>query len=59
MEKFVPQKDEKNVISLRISYSLLQEVYEKAVQFEMSRNELIIQCIQYALAHTDDTPSNL
>lgn len=54
MEKFVPQKDEKEVISLRISHHLLDEVDSKATRFAVSRNEFINQCIKYALANMED-----
>ena len=45
MEKFYPVKPEKEVISMRISTSVLQEVDQKANEFGISRNELINQCI--------------
>ena len=48
MEKFYPVKPEKEVISMRISISVLQEVDQKANEFGISRNELINQCIAYA-----------
>lgn len=54
MEKFVPRKDEKEIISLRISLRLLEEVDTQAAFFEMSRNAFINQCIQYALANMED-----
>lgn len=53
MEKFLPKKPEKEVISMRISTELLAEVDAKAAAFDISRNELINQCIAYALGHMD------
>ena len=49
MVQFNPQKEEKEVISLRISTNMIKELDEKANLFEMSRNELIIQSIRFAL----------
>lgn len=51
MRKFIPKKSEKEVISLRIPARLLEEVDAKAARFDLSRNELIIQCIEYALSN--------
>ena len=49
MVQFNPQKEEKEVISLGISTNMIKELDEKANLFEMSRNELIIQSIRFAL----------
>ena len=56
MEKFVPKKDEKDVSSLRISLSLLEIIDRKAAAIDISRNQFVIQCIEYALANMDDEP---
>lgn len=56
MEKIVPKKDEKDVISLRISLSLLEIIDRKAAAIDISRNQFVIQCIEYALANMDDEP---
>ena len=53
MEKFLPQKIEKEVISMRIASDMLANIDKKATKFEMSRNELINQCIAFALANMD------
>ena len=49
MANFVPRKPEKDVISVRISTELLAELDEKAAMNDISRNELINQCIRFAL----------
>ncbi len=54
MEKFLPRKPEKEVISMRLSLELLAEVDQKAAKFDISRNELINQCIRFALDHMDE-----
>lgn len=54
MEKFLPKKQEKEVISMRISSELLAEIDRKAASTDISRNEFINQCILFALAHLED-----
>ena len=51
MAKFVAHKPEKDVISMRISTDILQILDDKAAQIGISRNELINQMIQFALAN--------
>ena len=58
MEKFLPKKPEKEVISMRISSDLLALVDHKAADAEISRNEFINQCILYALGHMDENSHN-
>jgi predicted HicB family RNase H-like nuclease len=53
LEKFVPRKPEKEVISMRISTDVLAQLDAKAAAFEISRNELINQCIAFALANME------
>ena len=54
MANFVPKKPEKDVISVRISTELLAELDDKAVLNGISRNELINQCILFALSHMEE-----
>ena len=49
LEKFLPKKVEKEVISMRISTEILAELDTKAAAYDISRNELINQCIKFAL----------
>ena len=53
LEKFVPRKPEKEVISMRISTDVLAQLDAKAAAFEISRNELINQCLAFALANME------
>lgn len=53
MEKFIPRKKEKEVISMRISSEILSEIDEKAARIDISRNEFINQCIVFALANME------
>jgi metal-responsive CopG/Arc/MetJ family transcriptional regulator len=55
MERFFPKKQEKEVISIRISTDLLATVDRKSASFDISRNEFINQCISFALEHMEDT----
>ena len=53
MEKFKPSKinTEKVVISIRIDINTLEEIDKEKI--EISRNELITQCIDFALSNID------
>lgn len=53
--KFKPKKEEKEVISFRISKELLARIDRIATENSLSRNELMVQCIEYALANQDTT----
>ena len=54
LEKFVPKKPEKEVISMRIPTEVLAQIDAEADACDISRNEFINQCIAFALAHMDD-----
>lgn len=58
MKQFKPKREEKEVISLRISTTLLRELDEKAAIYDMSRNELIVQSIRFALDNISDYATN-
>ena len=53
MARFLPRKLEKEVISMRISTETLEEVDKRSLEFDISRNEFINQCITFALAHME------
>ncbi len=55
MAKFIPRKYEKDVISIRIPSETLAEIDEKAARTGISRNELINQCIRFALANMEES----
>lgn len=50
---FSPKKNEKQIISIRIPVHLLEDVDAKAAIYDISRNELIVQSIEFALANID------
>jgi len=49
MKDFIPTKQEKTVISIRIDVDMLKTVDKLSEKTDISRNEFIIQCIDYAL----------
>lgn len=51
--KFTPRRGEKEVISFRIPKDLLNEIDRIASQNALSRNEFMIQCLEYALHNID------
>ena len=47
--RFVPKNGEKEVISVRIPKVLLEKLDKIAVENSLSRNELLMQCVEFAL----------
>jgi predicted HicB family RNase H-like nuclease len=58
LEKFLPRKPEKEIISMRIPIDILEKVDQQAAAADISRNEFINQCITFALAHMDGSAEN-
>lgn len=54
MKYFVPQKVDKEVISIRIPSDLLKTVDKKSAEADISRNEFINQCILFAIDHLQE-----
>ncbi len=46
---FIPKRSDKEVISIRIPSDMLKRIDEEAIKYDLSRNELINQCIAFAL----------
>ena len=55
LEKFIPRKPEKEVISMRIATEVLEQINAEADACDISRNEFINQCIAFALRHMETT----
>ena len=53
MVKFTPKKQDKEVISIRLPARLLETVDRIAAKVDISRNELINQCIEFALENLE------
>ncbi len=53
MGQFIPKKQDKEVISIRISSETVRTVDAQAAKFDISRNEFINQCILFALEHME------
>lgn len=49
MKEFKPTKTEKTVISIRLDVNMLKNIDEISVKNDISRNEFIVQCIDYAI----------
>lgn len=58
MPQFNPKREEKEVISLRLPCSMIKELDEKAIVYDMSRNEFIVQSIRFALDNINDCASD-
>ena len=55
MQKFLPKRVEKEVISMRIASDTLAVVDKQSSEAGISRNEFINQCIAFALANMEST----
>ena len=51
MIEFTPSKTEKTVITVRIETGLLKEIDDISYKIDISRNEFILQCIDFAMKH--------
>lgn len=49
MTKFLPMKNEKTVISIRLDDERLEKIDKIANKIDISRNALINQCLDFAL----------
>lgn len=53
MKKFIPVKSEKIVISIRLENEKINKIDEIATKIDISRNELINQCLDFALKNLE------
>ena len=51
MSEFNPSKTEKSVITVRIETDLLKDIDDLSNKADISRNEFILQCIDFAMKH--------
>ncbi len=54
MQNFIPKQYKKEVISLRIDSEKVRVLERLAQENHISRNEFIVQCIDYALQHLQE-----
>lgn len=52
--KFVPKNGEKEVISFRLPKETLSKIDKLATKNSLSRNEFMLQCLDFALDNIDD-----
>lgn len=52
--KFVPRRGDKEVISFRIPKDLLNEIDKLANNNALSRNEFMVQCLEFAIDNISD-----
>ena len=51
MAVFIPKQYKKDPITIRVGADKLERIDQLAAQYDMSRNEFINQCIDYAMEH--------
>jgi uncharacterized protein (DUF1778 family) len=54
MGKFNPQKEDKLIISLRLPRNKVELIDGLATKRDISRNEFLMKCIDYALDNIDE-----
>ena len=54
MPEFNPQKIEKLIISLRLEENKIKRIDKLSTKRNISRNEFLVQCIDFALTHILD-----
>lgn len=52
--KFIPKNGEKEVISFRLPKDLLIQIDKIAIDNSLSRNEFMLQCLEFALESMDE-----
>lgn len=52
--KFIPKNGEKEVISFRIHKELLNTIDTIATNNSLSRNEFMVQCLEFAINNIDE-----
>ncbi len=57
MAQFVPRKEDKEVISVRLSRALLENM-DAAAEVGISRNEFLNQCFLFAMQHLKPQENN-
>lgn len=58
MRKFIPYKSEKLTVSIWLERRLLDKLEKVAGKADISRNELVCQCIEFALDNMDISSNN-
>lgn len=56
--KFIPEKNHKKVITVRLDSELINTIDKIAFQVHVSRNEIIHQCIVFALNNLTKNDNN-
>ena len=51
MSDFIPKQYKKDPITIRVTFQKLEKIDKLAASYNLSRSELINQCIDYALEH--------
>lgn len=51
MAEFIPKQYKKEPITIRMDFDKLEKLDRLASEYNISRSELINQCIDYALEH--------
>lgn len=51
MVQFTPKQYKKEQFTIRMEHGMLQNVDALAAEYNLSRSEFIVQCVQFAIGH--------
>jgi len=54
LKDFVPKPYKKEAVTIRFDYATLEKLEQISSRYGLSRNELVVQCVQYALQNLSD-----
>lgn len=58
MKDFIPKPYKKEPVTIRFSYDTLEKLGDVCTRYGISRNELVVQCVEYALQNLSDFVPN-
>lgn len=54
MKDFIPKLYKKEAVTIRFDHATLEKLDRISNRYGLSRNELVVQCVQYALQNLSD-----
>ncbi len=54
MKDFIPKPYKKDAVTIRFEHTTIEKLEQISSQYGLSRNELVVQCVEYALQNLSD-----
>ena len=55
MKNFIPKPYKKEPITVRVDIEILERIDSLLPKYDLNRNQFINRCIEFALAHMDES----